>query len=205
MELIGFGNLKNEYYPRNGIAFAPDGGRQLFFEGQAVAQGVLPGTFRDKVQVRDYFYNLRFLEDFPQVTHWAFGDAWTQQVLIHRPKKDGDALWGMMHFASEEDTGQYVIERSFEMPPAPYITVPMPTNFSVPINFPLKLVLAQLLLQALDDNAAYDRWYFVTSLVERGDVPKVLPTDIRTAYGFRFKNTPTDLRAALCDWQGLRV
>ncbi len=202
MDIIGFGNLRNEHFPNNGIQFTPQGGRELYFEGRAVARGVLPGPF----ERRAYFYDLRFLDDFPQVTHWAFGDAWTQQVMLRRPKtQEGEALYGLMHFASGEDTGQYVVERSYETPPAPCITVPMPSLFDVPINFPLKLALAQLILQALDDNAAYDRWYVVTSLVERADVPAVLPADIRTACGFRFKNTPTDLRAALCDWQGLRA
>lgn len=197
-ELIGFGNLKKDTL--NGIEFASDGTRRLYSKGRVIAQGVLTGTF----PALDYFYELRFVDDFPLVTHWAFGDAWTQQIMLKEPKKDGDSLWGLICFASEDDTGIYVIERSFEMPPAPYITVPLPTNFNTPLNFPLKLVLAQLLLQALDDNAAYNRWYFVTSLVERQSVSKVFPTDIRTTYGFRFKNTPTDLRQALCEWQGLR-
>ena len=197
---LGFGNLKKQ--SSNGIEFGPDGERCLYSKEKLVARGVL-----DEVPPpRDYFYNLRFLDDFPQVTHWAFGDAWTQQVLIHKPKaQDSDTLWGQIHFASEEDTGVYVIERSYETPPAPYITVPMPAQFDVSINFPLKLVLARLLLQALDDNAVYDRWYFVTSLVESKDVPTVLVKDVRTTYGFRFKNTPVDLRSALCDWQGLRI
>ncbi len=200
MEIYAFANLLNKHYPKNGIRFQPDGVRVLVVEGQDIARGALPGS----IPQRDYFYNLRFLDDFPQVTHWAFGDAWTQRVKIAPPRYRAHEWDGFMYFASEEDAGMYVVEQSFETPPAPYITLPMPDNFRVPINFGLKVTLARMLLAALDDDLPYDQWHIVTSLVERQDVPRVLAQDVRTTWGFIFRNTPTDLRQALCDWQGLR-
>ncbi len=201
MEIYAFANLLNEDYPKNGIRFRPDGGRDLVVEGRAVDQGMLPNA----ILPRAYFYHLRFLDDFPQVTHWAFGDAWTQRVKIAPPRHRSGVWDGLMYFASDEDAGAYVVERSYETPPAPYVTVPMPTHFRVPINFGLKVALARMLLAALDDDLPYDRWHTVTSLVRCADVPRVLAQDVRTAWGFRFKNTPTDLRRTLCEWQGLRA
>lgn len=216
--LIGFGNLKKKFASgvefRNGIEFCEDGKRRLHFQEQVIAEGVLPGDF----EPRDYFYNLRFLDDFPAIQHWAFGDAWTQRIKVLRPKRDSaDTLTGFICFGDDDTLAPYVIERAYdwypmraypldETPPTPpWLQIPLPPLFDIAINLPLRLILARAVLAALDDNWPYDQWRFVTSIVEREHVPDVIVPDVAIAYGFRLRGIPLDLRQALCDFQGLRA
>ena len=208
--LIGFGNLKKN--SPNGIEFR-DGKRTLYFQGQAVAHGQMAGEFAP----RDYFYNLRFLDDFPAIPHWAFGDAWTQRLKIERPKRDNeDELSGWVYFGDEDSKAVYVITRAWDIYPVravepgepfsrpPWVQAPLPPLFNEPLNIPLRLIVARAVLAALDDNWPYDQWQLVTSLVEREHVPQVLASDVAITYGFRLRGVPMDLRQALCEFQGLR-
>ncbi len=208
MNRIGFAHLEKD---GNGIAFQ-NGKRMLLLRGQVVAEGAL----RKRTDPRDYFYHLRFLNDFPQITHWAFGDAWTGPIRVERPHRRGaDALEGRVYFGDEDDFGVYLIERAYDPPvhavdageqrlPLPWVTVPLPRLFDTPLNLPLRLIVARAVTAALDDNWPYDRWQAVSSVVESGHVPQVLTQDVGAAYGFRLKGVPTDLREALCVLQGLR-
>jgi hypothetical protein len=210
METIGFGNLKKT--SPNGIEFQ-DGKRTLYFQGQAVAQGKLKGKF----EPRNYFYNLRFLDDFPQIGLWAFGDAWTQRLKVGRPKMDNeDELSGVVYFGDEDSKAVYVISRAYDVYPVraidpgesfstpPWVQAPLPPLFDVGLNIPLRLIVARAVLSALDDNWPYDQWQVVTSVLERGQVPEVLASDVALTYGFRLRGVPMDLRQALCEFQGLR-
>jgi len=210
METIGFGNLKKT--SPNGIEFQ-DGKRTLYFQGQAVAQGKLGGSFAP----RDYFYNLRFLDDFPHIALWAFGDAWTQRLKVGRPKVDNeDELSGLVYFGDEDSKAVYVISRAYDVYPVraidpgesfstpPWVQAPLPPLFDVGLNIPLRLIVARAVLAALDDNWPYDQWQVVTSVLERGQVPEVLASDVALTYGFRLRGVPMDLRQALCEFQGLR-
>jgi len=209
MEPIGFGNVKKN--TPNGIEFS-DGGRALYFQGKRIADGAL----REDISPRDYFYGLRFLDDFPQVASWAFGDAWTQRIMVRRPKRDSmDSMWGEVYFGDEENRGMYVIERAYDpYPPRPidvgedylfppWVQTPLPPRFNVTLNIPLQLVVARAVLSALDDNFPYEQWQFVTSVVEREHVPQVIVEDIALAYRFRIKALPLNLRLALCDLQSI--
>lgn len=210
METIGFGNLKKD--APNGIEFQ-NGKRTLFFQGQTVAEGALAERF----EPRGYFYHLRFLDDFPQVRLWAFGDAWTQRILVERPRRDGDELSGWVRFGSDDERGFYVIERAYDRyPPAalalneprifpPWVQAPLPPRFDIPANIPLRLIVARAVTAALDDNWPYDQWMNVTSVLEREQVPHVLTQDIALTFGFRLKGYAVDLRQALCEAQGLRA
>ncbi|MEP0805687.1 MAG: hypothetical protein HRF47_09370 [Chloroflexota bacterium] len=216
MQPIGFGNLKKKFSSgvefKNGIEFR-DGKRFLHFMDQVVAEGVLPG----EQEPREYFYNLRFLEDFPQIEHWAFGDAWTQRIKIGRPKRRDDELEGWVYFGDDDSRSLYIITRAYDPYPVravapgedfsypPYVWAPLPPLFDVSLNFPLRLIVARAVLAALDDNWPYDQWQVVTSVVEREHVRDVIVPDVALAYGFRLRNTPLDLRQALCDFQGLRA
>jgi len=211
METIGFGNLKQD--APNGIAFR-GGQRALYFGGQVVGTGVLGGEF----DPYDYFYHLRFLEDFPAVRWWAFGDAWTQRIMVKPSRGEGaDILTGLVHFGDEEDAGLYVIERAYDpYPPRalapgeqwifpPWVQAPLPGSFDAALNLPLRLLVARAVTAALDDNWPYDQWMTVTSVLDRIQAPQVITADVGLAYGFRIKGLPTDLRQALCELQGLRA
>lgn len=205
---IGFAHLERN---GNGIAFQ-QGRRVLLLRGQSVAEGRLPR----RIAPRDYFYHLRFLDDFPQVTHWAFGDVWTGPIRVERPRRvDADTLEGLVYFGDEDDFGVYRIERAYDPPvraldvgehrlPPPWVTTPLPRLFDVPLNLPLRLIVARAVTAALDDGWPYGQWQVVSSAVEREHVPQVLTQDVGAAYGFRLKGTPTDLREALCALQGIR-
>lgn len=201
-EMMGFAQLKRNG-KLNGIQF-DNNARTLWLAGEQIASGVLPEQ-DDRYR---YFYELRFLDDFPQITHWAFGSAWTQQVMLKRPEQsDGDTLRGQIFFASEEDLGMYSIERSHDPLTrlAPIVNVPLPKLFSQALNLPLRIVLAQMVTQALDDELPYDQWQLVTSLLPRDNVVDVLTTDMVGTYGFRLKYLPLDLRQALCELQNISL
>lgn len=205
---LGFANLKKNGH--NGILF--DGSiRRMFVMGQEVARGIL----KEEVSPREYFYHLRFVEDFPEVTHWAFGDTWTQRVRLEAPfLVRQDEVIGKICFASEEDTGIYLIERGYELTrsrtdahswyPVPVVDVSLPRYNNNPLNLPLRLILAKAALDALDDAWPYGQWQFVSSLIEAQAVAKVIVEDLPGTYGFRLKGLDANLRAALCDMQGLR-
>jgi hypothetical protein len=209
MQTIGFGNLLQNN--QNGIEFR-DGKRLLYFQGRVVAEGALP----EPLAPRDYFYHLRFLDDFPQVELWAFGDAWTQRIKIERPRQDGERLSGWVCFGNDDERGYYSIERAYDAYPPraldaldnwifpPWVTAPLPPRFDIPANLPLRLIVARAVTAALDDNWPYEQWLNVTSVLGRAQVPQVFVQDIATSYGFRLAGFSTDLRRALCEAQGLR-
>jgi hypothetical protein len=82
--------------------------------------------------------------------------------------------------------------------------VPLPKLFNQPLNIPLRVVIAQMLTAALDDDMPYEQWYLVTSLLARAEVEEVFTTDMAATYGFQIKALGNDLRQALCDLQGIR-
>ncbi len=204
---LGFANLKKN--GSNGIVF--DGKiRRMFVMGQEVAQGVL----NEEISPREYFYHLRFLEDFPEVTHWAFGDAWTQRIRLDAPfSVKQDEVMGQIYFASEEDRGVYIIERGYEVARSridpnswyhtPVVHVPLPSYNNSTLNLPLRLLLAKAAVDALNDDWPYGTWEVVTSVVEANAVPDVIVEDLPGTYGFRLKGFKPNLRDALCDLQGL--
>ncbi len=200
-ENLGFAQQKRER-KSNGILFAKDGTRTLWAGGEKLALGVLAENFGSY----DYFYNLRFLNDFPEITHWAFGDAWTQQVMLKTPRRIFDEVVGTILFGNKEDQGAYIIEVSYDdaHQRAPIIQTPLPNLFNKPLNLPLRIVIAKMALAALDDDLPYNQWHFVTSLLPREEVPDALTTDMASTYGFRIKGVANDLRQALCELQGIR-
>ena len=198
-EKLGFAHLKKNR--ENGIRIERNQ-RTLWFRDQQIATGVLPG----RIDPYTYFYELRFLDDFPEITEWAFGSAWTQQVMIEKPKASQGELLGKFFFASEDDQGIYIIEQGHE--PAkkftPIVQTPLPGLFNHPLNIPLRIVIAQMLIAALDDDMPYDQWIPVTSLVRRKDVADLFVTDMVSAYGFQIKALGNDLCQALCDLQNIQ-
>lgn len=197
-EKLGFAHLKKD--KTNGILFDEEQ-RTLWVKDELIATGVLPG----KIDPYPYYYNLRFLDDFPEITDWAFGSAWTQQVMIKQPRASQGELVGKFYFASEDDLGIYIIEQGHDPMKkfTPVIQVPLPNLFNHPLNIPLRILIAQMLAAALDDDMPYDQWIPVTSLVRREDVSDLFVTDMVSAYGFQIKALGNDLRQALCDLQNI--
>ena len=199
--MLGFAQIKRAGSP-NGILFHEDETRTLWLEDEKIATGVLSGG----IDLYTYYYELRFLEDFPEIAEWAIGSAWTQQVKIEQPGASQGELVGKLFFASEDDRGIYIVERGHDPMKkfAPVIQVPLPGLFNVPLNIPLRILLAQMLVAALDDDMPYDEWIPVTSLVRRDDVADLFVTDMAGAYGFQIKALGNDLRRALCDLQNIQ-
>ncbi len=198
---LGFAQQKRPG-KKHGITFDPDGTRKLWLADMQIATGVLP----EQDDRYKYFYRLRFLDDFPEITHWAIGSAWTQRVMMQRPEQvESDELRGRIYFASEDDLGIYRIERSYEtlMSNAPIVHAPLPKLFPSALNIPLQIVIAQMVTKALDDDLPYNQWHTVTSVLLREEVADVISTDMISTYGFRFKTLPVDLRHALCELQGI--
>ena len=200
-ELMGFAQIKKVHKP-SGILFAEDGSRSLWLNNEEITQGVLI----DNLAPHDYYYNLRFLEDFPDVTHWAFGSAWTQKIMLREPRQMQTELVGTVLFGSEDDQGTYIIQRSYDdaQKRAPLVQTPFPALFNTPINLPLRVVIARMLFSALDDELPYMQWHFVTSLLPREEVEELFAKDISGTRGFRIKGVANDLRQALCELQGIR-
>ena len=115
-------------------------------------------------------------------------------------------MLGKFFFASEDDRGIYIIEPGHD--PAkkftPIVQTPLPNLFNHPLNIPLRIVIAQMLIAALDDDMPYDQWIPITSLVRREDVADLFVTDMVSAYGFQIKALGNDLRQALCDLQNIQ-
>ena len=201
-ELMGFAQIKKENKP-SGILFDPkDGTRTLWLNNKKIVQGILT----DALTPHDYNYNLRFLDDFPDVTHWAFGSAWTQKIMLKKPRQMHTELVGTLLFGSEEDQGSYIIERSYDdtLKRAPLVQTPLPALFNSPLNLPLRIVIAKMILAALDDDLPYGQWHFATSLLPREEVAEVFARNMAATYGFQIKGVENDLRQALCELQGIR-
>ena len=201
-ELMGFAQIKKEN-KSSGILYDPeDGTRTLWLNNKKIVQGILT----DALAPHDYYYNLRFLDDFPDISDWAFGSAWTQKIMLTEPGQMHTELVGTLFFGSEDDQGTYIIERSYDdaLKRAPLVQVPLPELFNSPLNLPLRIVIAKMILAALDDDLPYGQWHFATSLLPREEVAEVFRNDISGSYGFRIKGVANDLRQALCELQGIR-
>ena len=124
----------------------------------------------------DFWYNLEFARVFPQVSHWWFGSAWTQRVRVSAPTGilDDDTVTGLMQFVDDEQPGTL-----WTMTPSDPVLIytPMPTFDVNPLNLPLRLRLAELVIAMLEGDIKSDEWQLVTSLVHRDELEARLPTD----------------------------
>lgn len=147
---------------------------------------------------------LVFVDVFPQVTHWWFHSAWTQRVRLTRAEglleNSPATIYGYMQFIAEDQPGQLwtITERD-----VPVVETPYPPNEAKPVNLPLRLALARLVVATLSDDVITDQWLGITSLVQGGQLAQALPTQ-RDALPFRLAGIETDLRAAFCRLQGIQ-
>jgi hypothetical protein len=151
-----------------------------------------------------FWHELVFVDAFPQVTHWWFHSAWTQRVRLTRAEglleNSPATIYGYMQFIDEDQPGQLwtITERD-----VPVVETPYPPNEAKPVNLPLRLALARLVVATLTDDVITDQWLGITSLVQGEQLAQALPTR-RDALPFRLAGIETDLRAAFCRLQGIQ-
>lgn len=145
------------------------------------------------------WYELAFANLFPQVTHWWFRSAWTQQVRVSRPagRDANGGLYGYMQFVDEETSAQTWFWDEEQ------ITTPFPPFEDKPGNLPLQLALCRLVVGVVEtDDTTPDEWYTITSLVHRGELALAFPEEwAETWYPALAKSR--NMRKAFCLAQGL--
>jgi len=152
----------------------------------------------------EYFYNLRFAESFPSVTHWWFRSAWTQKVRISGVQglMDNETAWGYMQFIDESVPAQ-VWTASIMDGNRTEISAPFPPNEVQPVNIPLRLALARLVAGVIADEVERDEWLVITSLVQRDDLARVFSTDTDESR-WQLEDVFSSLRRELCRVQGMK-
>lgn len=182
------------HQPGTGIKWWP-GNVELWDKGQKQAEA----RHRTKT-LFEYWYNLEFANSFPQVTHWWFRSGWTQQVRVTRSQgmMDGNTAWGLMQFMDNQLPGQVWTVTNTSLP---MVNTPMPPLENQPINLPLRLALAQLVLGVIQDEIAPDTWYVITSLVKTDELEQVFSTSL---LNWQIEGVNVSLRRALCHLQGLK-
>lgn len=177
----------------------------------------------------EYWYNLEFVNSFPQVTHWWFGDAWTGIVRIWEPEAAGrdpesgaPMLSGWIAFGSGSaiDTdsadmdGVPALPWTVVLTNPPRVNIPLPPMSASLANLPLQLLLAEKVIEVLSTlvertgyldgmpgDASPGIEVALTSLVNREELKRAFPTEFGP---WRLDRLP-DLtpREALCRVQGL--
>jgi len=150
----------------------------------------------------EYWYSLAFAESFPDVTHWWFRSAWTQNVRLTGilGALDTNTVWGFMQFVEAELPAQMW---SMSQGERPEIAASYPPNEAQPVNLPLRLALARLVAGVVADEVQSDHWMLVTSLVQRDVLSQTFPGRA-DALPWMLENVPGSVRAEFCRLQGLK-
>jgi hypothetical protein len=188
-----------------GIEWLP-GSARLWEQGQVTLEARHKTTSPDA-----FWYSLAFRDVFPKVTHWWFRSAWTGNVKLSRPDpamSRNSAIGGWMTFGSdpEQRLPWYVINAQ-----TPVVATPYPPMNVQPVNLPLRVALARLVIGLLQDEITPDAWYPVTSLVRREELEVGFPVSQdaweRTFGRWRIANgeeaLAVPLRTALVELQGM--
>lgn len=139
-----------------GIAWAP-GQVQLWEGGQVIATAA-----HTTADLWTFWYDLAFAAAFPQVTHWWFGSAWTGKVWVRpigaQAQGRSQVLTGGIRFvdrAEPEFTWQVTLDDAQEPWPTAdgtpaavpaLVAVPLPPWAVQPLNLPLRIALARVVL-----------------------------------------------------------
>ena len=160
----------------------------------------------------DYWYSLAYRESFPKVTHWWSQSIWTGEVAVSLPTDmfaDRERVTGWMRFNIHESDS---VPWTMEAGTPPIVRAPYPPNHDHPGNIILRVTLAHLIVQVVQDNLAPNTWYGVSSLAARDDLPMLLPITHEEAeqnFGgaWRIADGPLiiqqPLRTAMCEALGL--
>jgi hypothetical protein len=109
-----------------------------------------------------------------------------------------------MQFIDDSAPGQVWTAEGDDLP---VIATPYPPNETQPVNLPLRLALARLVVGVITGAVEADQWIVVTSLVARDELRLAFPDQV-TALPFRLEGLDQlddlSLRQALCSLQGLK-
>ena len=149
-----------------------------------------------------YWYSLTFAESFPDVTHWWFRSAWTQNVRLTGIEglMDGITPWGYMQFINEDEPAHMWTITEGERPE---IATPFPPYEVQPVNLPLRLALARLVAGVIADEVHRDTWMLITSLVQRDELEAAFPDQV-DALSWKLENVAGSIRSEFCRVQGLK-
>lgn len=159
----------------------------------------------------EFWHDLHFRTAFPSVTHWWFRSIWTGRVRVSLPDAtltQQDALWGWVTFDM------------LDAPRRPYAVIdttplavlpPYPPNEEQPVNLPLRLSIARLIVGLIRQEVEPETWFIVTSLVQRDQLHRYFPTTHEAAAqvygGWRLAEGDEPLRRplreTLCRLMGL--
>jgi len=188
----------------SGIAWEP-GKATLWWRGDVMAVGK-----HATASAREFWETLAFAQAFPQITHWWFRSAWTHQARVSLPvgMYDDVTPMGYIQFIDDQEPANLwmMVESDY-----PIIDIPFPPLEAQPVNIPLRLALARLLMAVVTDRFNPNVWCTVTSLVKTSDLEVTFPMThpIPTGYGgfFQLNNgddpLTTPLRKHLCNLMGL--
>jgi hypothetical protein len=129
----------------------------------------------------DYWYNLRFLESFPHITHWAGDSVWTDRYKIGAPDPEslgrGDAvLTGTIQFSRDDsDVLTWKVTRAPDDPTALWVvSVPLP-ELEPDTNLALRLLLAQRVVQVVGGDIKVGEWRVASSVVPCDNLADAFP------------------------------
>lgn len=119
---------------------------------------------------RQCWAELRFLDAFPEASHWWFASPWTQRVrAVDRGRRaDGTALVWLQAVDATADT------LCWEVVPGGVPDGPLPLHAGGARNIVLRRWLGELVRQVEAGQVALGTWVVVTSLAEADTLPLLI-------------------------------
>lgn len=160
----------------SGIEWLSTGQVRLWYKGQVV----LEATHSTATEWQ-FWYELAFLEAFPQVDYWWFGSFWTGKVKLFYSTEviAPNIIKGSIQFVDDEtEPGQWTLFSgdAKTLTPAQIFTDLPPFEDSL-ANFPLRLKLAELVVELMQGDIPANEWQLATSLVTPDElVDELLPS-----------------------------
>jgi hypothetical protein len=118
--------------------------------------------------------DLAFADAFPAISHWWFGNSWTQRVRATYIAKQPDARVVWLQAVQEDaDELPWTVQADGTADGV------LPEYSGGPINLPLRLRLGQLARLVLAGEIRVGQWAAVTSLVAVGELPALVAGERR--------------------------
>lgn len=182
-----------------GIEWLPTGQVRLWHKGEIVANAT--HTTRSEWE---FWYELAFLEAFPEVDYWWFGSFWTGKVKLFYADEllvDTNLIKGAIQYVDDEtEPGQWTLFSgdAKTLTPAQIFT-DLPPFENALANLPLRLRLAELVIELIQGDIAANEWQLVTSLVTPDElVNELLPSpDYNTLPAWQL--TPAELKDSITE------
>jgi len=155
------------YHPLlgSGLEWEP-GHVKLWIGGEVVATASYATA-----SAQQFFYNLAFVECFPEVAAWWMRSEWAGRVRVSAPfTSDGEGIMGTMRFDSEDTPAlPWMIDEGTPVT----ISVPLPRG-GHHVNLFLKSRLALSLLDVFIGVTPVSAWKPITGLVHRDQLYALL-------------------------------